>query len=205
MSSMLKPQLIKNPLTLIGLFAGLSEVAMSVVLIKLPSELQNTFMWFVIGYTILLTIAFFFILYKKPQVFYGPFDYKDDKSYLETLEREKLRVLKSYPIESSIQVIPIKSASLQIKGHDVIAISETSQTSPEYKDNRLYSFLNTNVHLSHNDIVKTINSAKNINELIDNAPINENAKSIMIRLIREFRPQVEHDFNELKNKFKGVT
>jgi len=27
----------------------------------------------------------------------------------------------------------------------------------------------------------------------------------MIRLIREFRPQVEHDFNELKNKFKGVT
>lgn len=50
---------IKNPLTIIGLFAGIAEVAGTAVLPLVSLELQKFFVWYVMGFPVLLVVLFF--------------------------------------------------------------------------------------------------------------------------------------------------
>ena len=84
---------ITNPLTVIGLFAGLSEAAITTVTALSNSEVQGTFIWFVIGFPVLLVLLFFYTLLKRSEVLYAPSDYKDEEHFLEAMKemREKQR------------------------------------------------------------------------------------------------------------------
>ena len=70
---------IKNPLTIIGLFAGIAEVAGTAVLPLVSTELQKFFIWYVMGFPILLVVLFFFTLNRNPKVLYAPSDFVDEK------------------------------------------------------------------------------------------------------------------------------
>lgn len=98
----MKTEIIKNPLTLIAIFAGLSDVAMTAILPSLPFETQKTFMWFVMGYPLLLVCAFFYILIWKREALYAPSDFKDDATWLEILRDTTRKVLDKYPLEPAI-------------------------------------------------------------------------------------------------------
>lgn len=76
---------VKNPLVLIAVFAGVSEVAMAVTLIKLPESIQGIFVWFVMGFPLVLVLGFFFVLYRKPAVLFSPGDYEREEMYLESI------------------------------------------------------------------------------------------------------------------------
>lgn len=84
-----KMKAVSNPLTIIALFAALAEVAGTVSLKFLTPELQATFIWFVMGFPVLLVGLFFFVLIKNPKVLYGPGDYREDATYLSVLSSEK--------------------------------------------------------------------------------------------------------------------
>jgi hypothetical protein len=73
---------INNPLTIIAIFAALAEIASTVSLKLISPELQKFFIWFVMGFPLLIVITFFRILIKQPNVLYGPGDYRDDQSFI---------------------------------------------------------------------------------------------------------------------------
>ncbi|MGD0591561.1 MAG: hypothetical protein ABSA44_12320 [Bacteroidota bacterium] len=73
---------VSNPLTIIAIFATLSEIAATTALAFVSKELQPVFIWFVMLFPTLLVGAFFFTLNRKPKVFYAPSDFRDDQSYL---------------------------------------------------------------------------------------------------------------------------
>ena len=73
---------IKNPLTVIGIFAALTEVGGIVVLPFLSDANQSTFMWFLILFPSALLILFFVTLNFNPTVLYAPSDFQEDSSYL---------------------------------------------------------------------------------------------------------------------------
>lgn len=50
---------ITNPLTIVGIFSGIAEVAGTTVIAFLSQELQSIFIWYVMGFPILLVILFF--------------------------------------------------------------------------------------------------------------------------------------------------
>lgn len=75
----------QNPLSVIVVFAGLAETAGTTVLALLPAEVQKIFVWYVIGFPILLVILFFLILFIKPMNFYSPDYYKDEKNFMNIL------------------------------------------------------------------------------------------------------------------------
>lgn len=85
---------INNPLAAIATFAGISEVFAVVVLLQLPEPLQHIFVWFVMGFPVLLVVSFFGVLIFKPTVFYAPDDYQEAEHYLiannikKTIEKE---------------------------------------------------------------------------------------------------------------------
>lgn len=77
---------IKNPLTVIAIFAALAEVSGTVVLPFLDKETQHVYVWFLMCFPILLVAIFFLVLYKKHHVLYAPTDFKDDKTFKELFE-----------------------------------------------------------------------------------------------------------------------
>ena len=82
------PQQIKNPLTLIAIFAGLAEVAATGVLPILNGSVQSTFVWYVMLFPVLLVIFFFVTLNFNHRVLYAPSDFRDEQHFLDAMRGE---------------------------------------------------------------------------------------------------------------------
>ncbi|AYG06857.1 hypothetical protein D7M10_07040 [Pseudomonas fluorescens] len=74
---------VKNPLTVIAIFAGIAETSGAIVLPLLDKDIQGTFVWFLMFFPCLLIVLFFGVLYRKYHVLYAPSDYKSDKSFMD--------------------------------------------------------------------------------------------------------------------------
>ncbi|RVP50002.1 hypothetical protein [Sinorhizobium medicae] len=72
---------IRNPLTVIAVFAGLAEVSGTVVLPFLSPETQKIYVDFLMFFPILLVVLFFAVLYWKHHVLYAPSDYRTDETF----------------------------------------------------------------------------------------------------------------------------
>lgn len=81
---------INNPLTIIALFAGLAEIAMTVAIKLVLPELQYIFIWFVMGVTVLIILLFFLTLNFNAKVLYAPSDYKDEQNFVTMLGVERI-------------------------------------------------------------------------------------------------------------------
>src|SRR5215475_6482437 len=85
---------VKNPLTVIAIFAGIAEVSGTAVLPFVRPENQATFIYFLMWFPTLLVILFFLMLFFKPEVLYAPSDYQDEDNFL--------RALRAAPYESRL-------------------------------------------------------------------------------------------------------
>src|SRR5712664_3288938 len=76
---------VNNPLTIIAIFAALAEIAGTIALATVDKSLQSTFVWFVMGFPVLLVSAFFATLNFNPKVLYAPSDFKNEENFLSML------------------------------------------------------------------------------------------------------------------------
>ena len=74
---------VKNPLSVIAIFAGLAEVAGTVVLPFVADANQITYIWFLMLFPTLLVLLFFLTLNFNPKVLYAPSDFRDEGNYME--------------------------------------------------------------------------------------------------------------------------
>lgn len=88
-----KLNLVKNPLTIIGLFAGLAQACSTAVMPLLASDVQRIYVWFLMGFPIFLVICFFVTLNFNPNVLYAPSDYREDESYIKMNLLRHVRIL----------------------------------------------------------------------------------------------------------------
>lgn len=51
---------IKNPLTVIAIFAGIAEISGTIVLPFISEENQATYIWFLMSFPFFLVLVFFF-------------------------------------------------------------------------------------------------------------------------------------------------
>jgi len=80
---------ISNPLTIIGFFAGIAEVAGTVVLPFVTDILQPIFIWYVMGFPVILVLAFFLTLNFNRKALYVPSDFDDEKHFMDLFEVAK--------------------------------------------------------------------------------------------------------------------
>lgn len=78
---------IRNPLTVIAIFAGIAELSGTAVLPALEPAVQYIYVWFLMGFPTALVVLFFLVLYLKHHVLYAPSDFRDDKGWLSLAER----------------------------------------------------------------------------------------------------------------------
>lgn len=93
-----KIRTIKNPLTIIAIFAGIAEVSGSAVLPFLSIANQSDYVWFLMIFPILLISYFFLTLNFNHKVLYAPSDFRDEETFYKlimpasaTQREEKLR------------------------------------------------------------------------------------------------------------------
>jgi len=100
-----KPAYIGNPLTVIGVFASITEVA-ATVLASLGSEpLQIIMVWFIVLFPTALCAAFFLTLNLNPKVLYAPRDFRRDQHFMETIFGQQ-RTIKQPPAGVTISAEP---------------------------------------------------------------------------------------------------
>jgi hypothetical protein len=86
---------VRNPLSVVAIFAGIAEVSGSVVLPFIDKEHQGIYIYFLIWFPTYLVTLFFFVLLFKHKVLYAPSDFKDDKAFMDLIKpaspSEKIR------------------------------------------------------------------------------------------------------------------
>lgn len=72
---------IKNPLTIIAIFAGIVEISSTTVLPFIGDSVQSTYIWFLMLFPSLLVLTFFITLNLNSKVLYAPSDFQSDDGY----------------------------------------------------------------------------------------------------------------------------
>jgi len=72
---------IKNPLTIIAIFAGIVEVSSTTVLPFISDAVQSTYIWFLMLFPSILVLVFFITLNMNSKVLYAPSDFQTDDGY----------------------------------------------------------------------------------------------------------------------------
>ncbi|MCW9015396.1 MAG: hypothetical protein OQJ89_00385 [Kangiellaceae bacterium] len=78
-----KTGVVKNPLSVIAIFAGVAEISGTGVLPFISPENQELYIWFLMSFPFTLVVLFFAVLNWNHKVLYAPSDYKEDESFLE--------------------------------------------------------------------------------------------------------------------------
>lgn len=98
---------IKNPLTIIAIFAAIAEISGTIVLPFIDRANQSTYVWFLMIFPILLILLFFLTLNFNHKVLYAPSDYKDENNFLQSLPRasftEKVQKIKAELAEAETE------------------------------------------------------------------------------------------------------
>lgn len=88
---------IKNPLTVIAMFAAIAEVSGAIVLPFIAPENQATYIWFLMLFPVLLVLIFFATLNFNHKALYAPSDWKDESNFFrkfsQATEEERQRKL----------------------------------------------------------------------------------------------------------------
>lgn len=63
---------IRNPMTIIALFVGLTELAFGLSMRGMSPNLQPPVVWFIVLFPCVCALLFFVTLFFRPKNFYGP-------------------------------------------------------------------------------------------------------------------------------------
>ncbi|MFZ0960717.1 MAG: hypothetical protein WAO35_07400 [Terriglobia bacterium] len=75
---------IRNPLTIIAIFAGIAEVSGTAVLPFLSGGNQGKYTWFLIVFPLLLIVIFFLTLNFNHRVLYAPSDFRNEDNFFKS-------------------------------------------------------------------------------------------------------------------------
>lgn len=123
---------IKNPLTIIAIFAAIAEISGTVVLPFIAPANQATYVWFLIVFPILLIVLFFLTLNFNHKVLYAPSDYQNEDNFLRSLPRATFAE-KALKIEAEIAEelsVPENSAQLEKPVAPTEVIPPTAHATP---------------------------------------------------------------------------
>jgi hypothetical protein len=82
---------IKNPLTVIAIFAGTAEISGTAVLPLLDASSQATYLWFLMLFPFSLIALFFITLNWNHRVLYAPSDFQDEDNFINILKKQSYK------------------------------------------------------------------------------------------------------------------
>lgn len=147
---------IKNPLTIIAIFAGIIEISGTLFLPFLADENQALYVWFLMLFPALLILVFFVTLNFNHTVLYAPSDFKDENNFNNPFKRATSteKALKRQ-VEMLEEQIAIKNIKEKISPPEnlVIESSSTESLSLETPSQNTAVFSTESRHILIEDLV----------------------------------------------------
>lgn len=94
---------VRNPLSVIAIFAGIAEISGTGVLPFIAPENQNLYIWFLMTFPFALVIFFFATLNWNHKALYAPSDYNSDESFLEGIRASRAARPEVASLEETIE------------------------------------------------------------------------------------------------------
>ena len=124
---------IKNPLTVIAIFAAIAEISGTTVLPFIESENQGIYIWFLMLFPVFLVGIFFVTLNLNHKVLYAPSDYKNEDNFLKSFgkattqeKEEKLRE----EVEEAEGTPSIEERVSESVDNDTVSQEDSNTSSP---------------------------------------------------------------------------
>ncbi|MGE8155059.1 hypothetical protein ACQKP5_27920 [Pseudomonas vancouverensis] len=108
----LRQRRITNPMTIIAIFATLSETSAAVSLPFLDDEERNLYIWFLISFPFYLLLLFFATLNFNYRSLYAPSDFRQEEHFMNIMEESKRA-----PAKAQAPPLEIASNTLCIAAH----------------------------------------------------------------------------------------
>ncbi|ACV26669.1 MULTISPECIES: hypothetical protein [Kangiella] len=121
---------IKNPLTVIAIFAGIAEVSGSAVLPFISEANQQTYIWFLMLFPFALVLLFFITLNWNYKVLYAPSDFENEDNFLNLLHKRESLVVEQTVDDVDEEINPGVldfDANEIFKSHDVLDFNKTDR------------------------------------------------------------------------------
>jgi len=82
---------VKNPLTVIAIFAGTAEISGTAILPLLETQSQQIYIWFLMLFPLILIVFFFITLNWNHKVLYAPSDFSDENHFIDILKKPSIQ------------------------------------------------------------------------------------------------------------------
>jgi len=166
---------VKNPLTIIAIFAGISEVCGSIVLPFIQQENQLIFIYFLMYFPTLLILLFFLTLNFNHKVLYSPSDYRDEDNFIivtkfdfSKLSNIKDKVKQSEIFSSVLPEYSEKVNSLSNKVENILKSSTINKLSrSEESGIILQELAGIESHSKYKVNVSNLNNAKSLINILN--------------------------------------
>lgn len=127
---------VKNPLTIIAIFAGLAEVFGTLVLPLMDVSVQIIFVWFLMFFPVALVSGFFFLLWYKHEVLYAPSDFRSDDLFERIYRsRSPLEKIAQVKIENAQQEADEVESKTEVASRGEPCATAKANSNPESAEN----------------------------------------------------------------------
>lgn len=109
---------VKNPLTVIAIFAGIAEISGTAVLPLIAPDNQALYIWFLMLFPFALISLFFLTLNFNHRVLYAPSDFRDEDNFVNILKKSTYSEVLEYKEKETDAVVleeVVESLSPQIQ------------------------------------------------------------------------------------------
>ncbi|MBE7564453.1 hypothetical protein H7F10_16365 [Acidithiobacillus sp. HP-6] len=113
---------VKNPLTIIAIFAGIAEISGTAVLPLIAPDNQALYIWFLMLFPFALITLFFLTLNLNHRVLYVPSDFRDEDNFVNILKKSTYSEVLEYKEKEANAVVlgeVAESYSSQIQNQDI--------------------------------------------------------------------------------------
>jgi hypothetical protein len=171
---------IRNPLTVITVFAAIAEVSGAIVLPFMSENNQGVYIYFLILFPAVLVIVFFITLNFNHKVLYAPSDWRDEANFFRISHANEEESLENSTLDDDAVKL---DAQVALSNSGTLATDVSANLNP-FKDQ-------TSSHTSASRRGAYVVSSLNHREIRDR--MRAAAKRVIDRLGRELNLNIEHD------------
>lgn len=182
---------VKNPLTVIAIFAGTAEISGTAVLPLLGEANQHIYLWFLMLFPFSLIALFFITLNWNYKVLYAPSDFKDEDNFVNLLKKQST-------FEQNEQMANIKNDIVEETGIKDVEISDSETVLEETVDEVT---TDREKRLERDKITRNIvQQQMREYQLAEKLVLDKLEKDLAVSIERNMKIEIEN----IKNEFDGI-
>lgn len=191
---------IKNPLTIIAIFAGIAEVSGTLVLPFIADENQLIFIYFLIIFPSVLIVVFFLTLNFNNKALYAPSDFKNEEHYIKIFKYDESK-------QAKVEISVTQEQMLEILNENLLDFKKDNDIKFQRLEHDLIKLKSSKENEILDDIDDDFDEYDHITENLVSILNMPNANRLITKFARKgYSTELYHEhkeYTDLRNQ-KGI-